>query len=67
MMTETENLVLEHLRLMRDQLSTMNKRQLEIIQRLGSLVVEVPNPSVRVDRIDIRPDRVEKRLGPIEA
>lgn len=66
MMAETENLVLEHLRQMRDQLSLMNERQLEIIQRLGNLEIQVANLSARVDRIDVRLDRVEKRLGLID-
>jgi archaellum component FlaC len=73
-MTEPDNVVLQHLRAIRTQLDTLNERQLEMMQRLGSLEVQVSNLSVqfanlsvRVDRIDARLDRVEKRLGLIEA
>ncbi len=61
-MAETNNVVLQHLRAIRDQLDT-----LELTQRMGGLEVQVANMSVRIDRIDARFDRVEKRLGLIEA
>ena len=66
MITETENLVLQHLRALREQMDTLNARQLEMMQRIGNLEVQLANLSVRVDRIDARLDRVEKRLGLIE-
>ena len=73
-MTEPDNVVLQHLRAIRDQLDTLNQRQIETMQRVGGLEVQVANLggqmanlSVRVDRIDARLDRVEKRLGLIEA
>jgi archaellum component FlaC len=73
-MSEPDNIVLAHLRAIREQLDTLNERQLEFMQRLGSVEVQVSNLSVqlahlsvRVDRIDTRMDRVEKRLGLIEA
>jgi hypothetical protein len=73
MMTETENLVLQHLRAFREQMDMLNSRQLETMQRIGNLEVQtanlatqMANISVRVDRIDARLDRVEKRLGLVE-
>jgi hypothetical protein len=66
MAVELDNLVLQHPRAIRDQLDTLNERQLEIIQRLGNLEVQVANMSVRIDRIDVRLDRVERPLGLIE-
>ena len=67
MMTEAENLVLQHLRAIREQMDTMNGRILELTQRMGNVEVQLANLSVRVDRIDARLDRVERRLGLIEA
>ena len=73
-MTEPESLILQHLRGIREQLDTLNERQLEFMQRIGAVEVQVSNVavqlanlSVRVDRIDARLDRVERRLGLIEA
>jgi endonuclease III len=73
-MVESDNIVLEHLRAIREQLNTGSERQLEMMQRLGNLEVQTSNLamqfaniSVRVDRIDARLDRVEKRLGLVEA
>jgi hypothetical protein len=59
-MTEPDNVVLQHLRGIREQLDKFDERQLEMIQRLGNL-------GVRVDRIDARLDRVERRLGSMAA
>ena len=66
-MTEPDNVVIQHLRPIREQLDTLNVRQLEMMQRLGGVEVSLANLSVRVDRIDARLDRVERRLGLIEA
>ncbi|NJL09164.1 MAG: hypothetical protein HC900_13695 [Methylacidiphilales bacterium] len=66
-MSETDNLVLQHLRAIREQLDTLNQRQIETVQRMDALEVQVANLSVRSDHIDARLDRVEKRLGLIEA
>ncbi len=72
-MTETENLVLQHLRALREQVDTLNARQIETMQRIGAMEVQMghmatqmANLSVRVDRIDARLDRVERRLGLVE-
>jgi hypothetical protein len=66
-MTELGNFVLQHLRVIREQLDKFSERQLEMIQRFGNLEVQVANVSVPVDRIDARLDHVERRLGLIEA
>ena len=67
MADEPNNIVLAHLPAIREQLDTLNERQLEMLQRLGAVVVGLANLSVGVDRIDARLDRVERRLGLIEA
>lgn len=73
-MAEPDNVVLQHLRAIREQLDTLNEGQLELMQPVGNLEVQVANlaaqmdnQSVRIDRIDARLDRVERRLGLIEA
>ncbi len=66
-MTEPDNVVIQYLRAIRDQLDSLNERQLEMMQPLGAVEVGLANLSVRVDRIDARLDRVERRLGLIEA
>jgi predicted nucleic acid-binding Zn-ribbon protein len=67
MADEPDNIVLQHLRAIREQLDTLNERQLEMMQRLGAVELAIANLSIRVDRIDARLDRVERRLGLIEA
>jgi hypothetical protein len=73
-MAEPDNVVLQNLRPIREQLDTLNERQLEMMQGIGNLELQVANlathmanQSVRIDRIDARLDRVERRLGLIEA
>ena len=66
-MAEPDNVVLEHLRAIRETVDNHTNRLLELQQRMGGLGVQVANMSVRIDRIDARFDRVEKRLGLIEA
>ena len=66
-MAEPDNVVIHHLRAIPEQLDTLNGRQLELMQRLDAVEVGLANLSVRGDRIDARLDRVEKRLGLIEA
>jgi hypothetical protein len=66
-MTEPDNVVIQHPRAIREQLDTLNVRQLEMMQGLGGVEVSLANLSVRVDRIDACLDRVERRLGLIEA
>jgi hypothetical protein len=64
---DPDNVVLQHLRGIREVLDTVNNRVMELTQPIGGLEVQVANMSVRIDRIDARLDRVEMRLGLIEA
>jgi len=64
---EPDNIVLQHLPAIREQLDTLNDRQLEMMQRLGAVELGLANLSMSVDRIDARLDRFERRLGLIEA
>jgi hypothetical protein len=57
-MTEPDNIVIQHLRAIREQLDTLNERQLEMTQRLGSVDLGLADVSMRVDRIDARLDRL---------
>lgn len=41
-MPDPDNVVLQHLRLIREQLDTSSERQLEMIQRLGNIEVQPP-------------------------
>jgi hypothetical protein len=73
-MAEPDNLVLQHLRAIRETQDNHTDRLLELTQCVGNLEVPVSNLSVqlanlsvRVDRIDARRERVERRLGLIEA
>ena len=80
MADEPDNVVLQHLRALRAQFDTFGERQMEMVQRIGTLethvsnlglqqatlAVQVANISVRVDRVEARLDRIERRLGLIE-
>jgi hypothetical protein len=66
-MTEPDNLVLQHLRAIREQLDTLNDGMLELMERIGNVGAQVANICVRADRLDKQLDRVERRLGLIEA
>jgi hypothetical protein len=46
------------LRAIGEQLDTLNERQLEMTQRLGSVELGLADVSMRVDRIDARLDRL---------
>jgi len=73
-MTEPDNIVLQHLRGIREVLDTQTDGLLALTQRVGNLEVHVSSIgvqlatlSVRVDHIDARLDRVERHLGLMEA
>jgi hypothetical protein len=66
-MAEPDHIVIQHLRAIREQMDTLNGRQLEMMQRLGTVEVGLANLPVRVDRIDVPLDRIERRLGLIDA
>jgi hypothetical protein len=64
MTTEPNLIVVQHLRAIRTQLDTLNDRVLELTQRVGNSEGEHFS---RIDRVDARLDRVERRIGLIEA
>ena len=71
---EPENIVIQHLRFIRERVDTLHERQLEMIQGIGGLEAQVANTATqlasqsgRIDRLDVRLDRIERRLGLIEA
>ena len=52
-MAEPNNVVLQHLRAIREQLDTLNNRVLELTQRAGTLEVQVaPGPGRTAPRLD---------------
>ncbi|MCJ8519704.1 putative nucleic acid-binding Zn-ribbon protein [Pseudorhizobium tarimense] len=63
----TENLVLEHLRAIRATQEKHSEDLREIKTRLGFLEQQYANLSHRLDRMDERVPRIEKRLGLLEA
>jgi len=72
-MAEAENLILEHVRHMRGQLDRMETRIEDVIMRLGHIERSVADHSVqlaeintKLDRLDARVTRIEKRLDFVE-
>jgi archaellum component FlaC len=73
MMAEADNLIPEHLRHMRGQLDRMEHRLEDVTLRLGHLERSVADHSVqlaeintKLDRLDARVTRIEKRLDLVE-
>ena len=73
MMAEAENLVLDHLRPMWGRLDRLETDIGEIKSRLGRLEaghaqihVTLAEQSLRLDRLDARVTRIEKRLDLVE-
>jgi len=64
---ETENIVLEHLRAIRATVDRISDDMQEVKSRLGILEHQYASLSTRLDRIDERVLRIEKRIGLIEA
>ncbi|HWU64349.1 MAG TPA: hypothetical protein VN112_20215 [Ensifer sp.] len=67
MSPSTENLVLEMLRAIRATQEKHSTDLLEIKERLGFLEQQYASISTRLDRIDLRVLRIEKRLDLVEA
>jgi len=74
MSDETPNLVLEQLRGIRLEVQEAREEQREQRIRLGSiergiatLITEITEMGLRLDRVHDRIDRIERRLGLIEA
>jgi hypothetical protein len=61
-MTETESLVLEHLRHIRTAVDAMREDMREMKGRMGILENQYANLSARIDRLDARVERIERRL-----
>jgi predicted nucleic acid-binding Zn-ribbon protein len=61
-LTETENLVLEHLRHIRAAVDGLREDMREVKSRLGILESQYASLSNRLDRMDSRVERIEKRL-----
>jgi archaellum component FlaC len=68
-MAEAEDLVLDHLRHMRGQLDRMEHKLEDVVARLGHVERAVADHSVqlaeinsKLDRLDVRVTRIEKRL-----
>lgn len=74
MADEPDNLILQHLRIIREQLERVNETQTSgnmrlhaIEQQMLGLHLDAAAARERLDRIETRLDRIEKRLGLIEA
>ncbi|MEL6912926.1 MAG: hypothetical protein AAFP13_00350 [Pseudomonadota bacterium] len=63
----TNELLLEHLKDIQSTLSRHGDELREIRERLGTLEMQYANLSNRVDRMDDRITRIEKRMGLAEA
>ena len=66
-MTEPDNIVLEHLRYIRGAIDNMCDDAREIKQGVGSLENQYANMSNRLDRMDVRIERIERRLDLTDA
>ncbi|WP_029616887.1 hypothetical protein [Pseudorhizobium marinum] len=66
MAPSTENLVLEMLRAIRATQEKHSDDLLEIKERLGFLEQQYASISTRLDRLDLRVLRIEKRLDLVE-
>ena len=66
-MTETESIVLEHLRHIRRAVDDVRDDMREVKTRLGILENQYASLSSRLDRLDLRVERIEKRLDLTEA
>jgi len=62
----TENLVLEHLRAIRSTVDRLSDDMQEVKGRLGILETQYASISNRLDRIDERVHRIEKRLDLVD-
>ena len=61
-MTEQDNIVLEHLRHIGGAIDGVREDIREIRQRAGSLEHQYANKSNRLDRMDVRIERIQRRL-----
>ncbi|HZS64878.1 MAG TPA: hypothetical protein VFA53_10355 [Xanthobacteraceae bacterium] len=61
-MTEAESLVLEHLRHIRSVVDGLRDDMRDVKTRLGTLETQYAILSNRLDRLDARVERIERRL-----
>jgi predicted nucleic acid-binding Zn-ribbon protein len=66
-MTEVENLILDHLRHMRGGIDGLREDMREVKTRLGILENQYASMSSRLDRLDARVERIERRLDLADA
>ena len=66
-MTEVENLILDHLRHMRSGMDGLREDMREVKTRLGILENQYASMSSRLDRLDARVERIERRLDLADA
>ena len=66
MADDPDNLVLARLREIRDMLAHVLEDTADLKLRVGMLEAGYASMSLRIDRIDSRLERVERRLGLIE-
>ena len=66
-MTEAENIVLEHLCHIRGAVDSIREDIREIKGRLGILESQYAHMSNRIDRLDMRVERIEQRLNLADA
>jgi hypothetical protein len=64
---ETDNIVLEHLRAIRSTAVRISEDMQEVKSRLGILEHQYASLSTRIDRLDERVFRIEKRLNLADA
>jgi chromosome segregation ATPase len=66
-MTEVENLFLDHLHHMRSAIDGLREDMREVKARLGILESQYASMSIRLDRLDARVERIERRLDLADA
>ena len=66
-MTETDSVVLEHLRHIRGAVDGLRDDMREVKSGLGMLESQYPNLSNRLDRLDGRVERIERRIDLMDA
>jgi hypothetical protein len=66
-MAETDSVVLEHLRHIRGAVDGLRDDMPEVKSRLGILESQYANISNRMDRLDGRVERIERRLDLTDA
>ena len=66
-MTEVENLILDHLRHMSGGIDGLREDMREVKTRLGILENQYASMSSRLDRLDARVERIERRLDLADA